>query len=333
MPAPLTPALLVLVLLNLIFAYFSGIADTANIVAPVISSRAIRPQFAVLLAAGAALAAPLLFGVAVARTFGVGVLLPAAAGPHTVLAATFSATLWRLITWWWNVPASSSHGVVGGLVGAGLAAGGLPAVNLEGLGRVLLALFVSPLAGLLAGFIITGLLYALAERATPRINNLFRLSQVFTALVLALSWGANDAQKAIGLLALGVAAVTGASFDIPLWVSVAAMGATALGGLTGGSRLIRKLGGKFYRIRPIHGLAAQLAAAGVSFAATAVGAPVSTTQVVSTTILGAGAAQRLNMVRWGVAAEIVWAWVLTVPATVALGALGVWALRWLPFFA
>ena len=330
MPVPLTPALLALLLLNLIFAYFSGIADTANIVAPVISSRAIRPQFAVLLAAGAVVVAPLLFGVAVARAFGTGVLLPAAVSPQTVLAATLSAVLWRLITWWWNVPASSSHGVVGGLVGAGLAAGGLGAVNLGGLERVLLALFLSPAVGLVAGYVLTGLLYALAERATPRINGWFRLSQVFTALVLALSWGANDAQKAIGLLALGVAAASGASFNIPLWVIVVAMGATALGGLTGGSRLIRKLGGKFYRIRPIHGLAAQLAAAGVSFVATAVGAPVSTTQVVSTTILGAGAAQRLNMVRWGVATEILWAWVLTVPATMALGALGVWVLRWLP---
>jgi len=179
---------------------------------------------------------------------------------------------------------------------------------------------------------LTALLYRLAERATPRINGLFRVSQVFTALALALSYGANDGQKTIGLLALGVAAASGTAFNIPTWTVVLSMTAIALGALTGGSRLIRKLGGRFYRIRPIHGLAAQLAAAGVSFVATAVGAPVSTTQVVSTTILGAGAAQRVNMVRWGVATDIIWAWVLTVPATTALGALAVVVLQRLPYF-
>ena len=333
MPIPLTPHLVALLLLNVIFAYLSGIADSANIVAPVISSRAMRPRLAVLLVAGAALIAPFIFGVAVARAFGTGVLLPAGVSPVTVLAAaTISAVLWRWWTWWRGVPASSSHGVIGGLLGAGLAAGGLTAVNLGGLFLVLAALFISPAVGLLAGYLLTALLYRLAEQATPRINGLFRASQVLTALVLALSWGANDAQKAIGLLALGVAAATGTAFNIPVWTILLAMGATVLGGLTGGTRMLRALGGKFYRIRPIHGLAAQLAAAGVTFAATAIGAPVSTTQVVSTTLLGAGAAQRLNMVRWGVVTEIFWAWMLTVPATMALGALAVVVLQRLPYF-
>lgn len=332
MPITITPNLVAILLLNLIFAYLSGIADSANIVAPVISSRAMRPRLAVLLTAGAALAAPFLFGVAVARAFGTGVLLPAGVSPVTVLAATLSAVLWRWLTWLWGVPTSASHGVIGGLLGAGLAAGGLTAVNLGGLVWVLAALFISPAVGLLAGYLLTALLYRLAERATPRINGWFRASQVLTALVLALSWGANDAQKAIGLLALGVAAATGAAFSIPTWTILLAMGATVLGALTGGTRLLRTLGGKFYRIRPIHGLAAQLAAAGVSFAATAIGAPVSTTQVVSTTLLGAGAAQRLNMVRWGVVTEIFWAWMLTVPATMLLGALAVLLLQRLPYF-
>jgi PiT family inorganic phosphate transporter len=329
MPAQLSLNLIAILLLNLSFAFLSGLTDSANIVAPVISARAIRPRFALLLVAAAALTAPFLFGVAVARAFGTGVLLPASVDPTTVLAATFSAVAWRWLTWRWAVPASSSHGVIGGMLGAGLAAGGLGAVNLAGLWRVLLSLFISPVIGLIAGYFLTALLYRLAENATPRINGFFRFSQVFTALALALSWGANDAQKTIGLLALGVAASQGQAFSIPAWTILLAMGTVALGSLTGGRRLIRKLGGKFYRIRPIHGLAAQLASAGVSFIATSVGAPVSTTQVVSTTILGAGAAQRVNMVRWGVAAEILWAWVLTVPATVALGALGVWVLRWL----
>lgn len=329
---PISPTLLVILLLNVLFAYLSGVADSANIVAPVISARALRPRLAVLLTAGAALAAPFLFGVAVAHAFGTGVLLPAGVSPATVLAATLSALVWRWLTWVWGLPASATHGVIGGMLGAGLAAGGLTAVNLGGLTRVLLALFISPAVGLLAGYLLTALLYRLAERATPRINNWFRASQVLTALALALSWGANDAQKSIGLLALGVAAAGGAAFSIPTWVILLAMGATVLGALTGGSRMMRTLGGKFYRIRPIHGLASQIAAAGVTFAAAVLGAPVSTTQVISTTILGAGAAQRVNMVRWGVAADIFWAWVLTVPATMALGALAVVVLQRLPDF-
>ena len=197
MPIAITPAFVALLLLNLIFAYLSGISDSANIVAPVISARAIRPR------------------LAVARSFGTGVLQPAIISPVTVLAATLSAVVWRWLTTWWGVPASSSHGVIGGMLGAGLAAGGLAAVNLEGLVRVLLALFISPVLGLAAGYVLCALLYRLAEQATPRINGFFRFSQVFTALALALSYGANDGQKTIGLLALGVAAATGTPFEIP----------------------------------------------------------------------------------------------------------------------
>jgi PiT family inorganic phosphate transporter len=188
-------------------------------------------------------------------------------------------------------------------------------------------LFLSPALGLGIGWLTTGLIYFLAQRATPRINGAFRLGQIGTAALLALSYGANDAQKTIGLFALAATTVSGAAFTIPLWAVALSVAVTALGVLTTGGRLIRTLGSKFYRIRPVHGLTAQLAAAGVILAATAVGGPVSTTQVVSTSILGAGAAQRLNMVRWRVATDILWAWVLTLPATALLGAVGVWVLE------
>jgi PiT family inorganic phosphate transporter len=244
-----------------------------------------------------------------------------------VLAATLSALVWRGLTWWWGLPSSLSHGLVGGLVGAGWMGAGLEAVNLAGLYRVLVALFVSPALGLALGWLMTGLIFFLAQRATPRVNRAFRLGQIGTALLLALSYGANDAQKTIGLLALAATVVSGAPFTIPVWAIALSVAMTALGILTTGWRLIRTLGAKFYRIRPVHGLAAQLAAAGVILAATALGGPVSTTQVVSTSILGAGAAQRLNMVRWRVATDILWAWVLTLPATAVLGAVGVWLLE------
>lgn len=324
---PLTPAFLVLLLVALLFAYLNGVTDSANIVAPVISSRAIAPRRALVLTAAAALIAPFIFGVAVARAFGAGILVPDSVSLPIVLAATLSAIAWRWLTWWWGLPSSSSHGLVGGMLGAGLAGAGVAAINPAGLLAVLVALFVSPAVGLVFGYLVTRLVYFFARGATPRVNNLFRYGQVVTALALALSWGANDAQKTIGLLALGLAAATGSAFSIPNWAILLGMGAIGLGTLTSGWRLIRTLGGRFYRIRPVHGLAAQVASAGVIFGATAVGGPVSTTQVVSTTIMGAGAAERISKVRWGVAADILWAWVLTIPATALLGAALLFLLR------
>jgi PiT family inorganic phosphate transporter len=170
------------------------------------------------------------------------------------------------------------------------------------------------------GYTVTQLVYFLAQWATPRINALFRNGQILTALALALSWGANDAQKIIGLVALGVAAASEAAFAITPWMVALSMAVTALGTLTGGWRLIRTLGGRFFRLRPVHGLSAQAAAAGVIFGAAFLGGPVSTTQVVSTAILGAGAAERISKVRWSVAGDILITWVLTLPATALLGA-------------
>jgi len=315
-----------LIIAILLLAYLGGVTDSANVVAPVISARALSPRRSLLLTAAAASVAPFIFGLAVARSFGEGVIAPAFATPAVVLAATLSALLWRWLTWRWGLPSSLSHGLVGGMVGAAWMGAGLTAVNVAGLVKVLLALFISPAAGLAIGWVVTGLIYWLAQWATPRVNVWFRFGQVLTAGGLALSWGANDAQKTIGLLALGLAAATGQPFAIPVWVVGLSVGAVALGILTTGWRLIRTLGAKFYRIRPVHGLAAQLAAASVIFGAAALGGPVSTTQVVSTSILGAGAADRVNKVRWRVATDILWAWVLTLPATAALGAAGVWVL-------
>ncbi len=235
-------------------------------------------------------------------------------------AGTFSALIWRVLTLWWRLPASNSHCLIGGLVGAGLAGGGLNAINAAGLAKVILVLLVSPAIGLAMGFVITRIVYFMAQWASPRINNRFRQGQVLTAFVLALSWGANDAQKTIGLLALGAAAATGEAFTIDQWTIIASVTAVAIGTLTSARRLIRTLGGRFYRIRPINGLSAQLASAAVIFGASALGGPVSTTQVVSTAIMGAGAAERVNKVRWGVASNILVAWVLTIPATALLGA-------------
>jgi PiT family inorganic phosphate transporter len=314
----------------LLFAYLVGVTDSANIVAPVVSVQAMSLRGAMLMTIIATLVAPFVFGLAVARAYGAGILHPGSANLAIVIAGTLGAIAWRFITWRLGIPSSSSHALIGGLVGAGLMGSGTTVVNWPGLIRVLTALFISPAIGLLAGYVLTHVIYFLAQGATPRVNVFFRQAQITTALALAFSWGANDAQNTIGLLALGLAAASGAPFSIPNWAIWAAMAALALGALTGGWRLIRTLGGRFYRIRPIHGLAAQVAAASVILGAALVGRPVSTTQVVSTAIMGAGAGDRVSQVRWGVALDILWAWLLTIPATALLGASLFWLLhRWL----
>ena len=324
---PLTLPFVLFLAAGLLFAYLNGVTDSANIVAPLITARAFPRRRSLIMTALAVVVAPFLFGVAVAETFGAGVLVPDTVTLPMVLAGTLSAVIWRLLTLWWRIPASNSHAMVGGLLGAGLAGAGLSSINGAGLLKVLVALLISPAIGLGIGFLVTRVFYFLAQWASPRVNQTFRRGQILTALVLALSWGANDAQKTIGLLALGAAAAQDRAFVVEPWAIMLSMAAMAAGTLLSGSRLIRTLGGRFYRIRPINGLAAQLASAGVIFGAAVVGGPVSTTQVVSTAIMGAGAAERVNKVRWGVAVDILIAWVLTIPATVVLGAGLAWILR------
>lgn len=324
---PLTPTFLVFLAAALLFAYLDGATDSANVVAPVVAARAISRRRALVLTALTTATAPFIFGAAVGRTFGTGLLAAPGVSLPIVAAGTLAAVMWRLITLRLGLPASNSHCLIGGLVGAGLAGAGFAALNAAGLVKVFLALAISPALGLVMGFVITRLVYFLAQWASPRINTTFRRAQVMTALGLALSWGANDAQKSIGLLALGAAAASGQAFSIPTWALAAGVGMVALGTLTSGRRIIRTLGGRFYRIRPINGLSAQLGSALVIFGAAALGGPVSSTQVVSTAIMGAGAAERVNKVRWGVAVNILVAWVLTIPATAALGAVLVVGLR------
>ncbi|MGC8838708.1 MAG: anion permease, partial [Anaerolineae bacterium] len=220
-----------------------------------------------------------------------------------------------------GIPSSSSHALIGGLVGAVGASAGLGTVRLAGLGRVLISLFLSPLLGLATGHLVMRVTLFLARGASPRVNRLFRRLQWFTTVGLALSHGANDAQKTMGIIAMAlVSAGTLPQFAVPRWVVVVSAGAIALGASLGGWRIIRTLGGKFYRIRPIHGMAAQFSAGLVILGAALLGGPVSTTHVVSSAILGVGSGERLSKVRWGVAREIAWAWLLTIPVNALLAA-------------
>jgi PiT family inorganic phosphate transporter len=268
--------------------------------------------------------APFLFGVAVATTIGEGLLDDQAITINVVVAGLFSAVVWNLLTWYLGLPSSSSHALVGGLLGAALLAEGGGVVQIDGLNKIMIALLISPVLGLLFGFLIMKLVLWLARKASPSVNNIFKRAQIVTLIGLALSHGTNDAQKTMGVITMGLlAAGLIPTFHVPLWVIALSSGAIAFGTALGGWRLIRTLGAKIYRIRPIHGLTSQLAGATVIMSAALVGGPVSTTQVMSSAIMGVGAAERLNKVRWLVLRDLATAWLLTIPATAVLSAL-VW---------
>lgn len=324
--------LILLVILALIFDYLNGFHDSSNIVATIISSRAMSPRMALALTATAEFIGPFLFGVAVAKTIGEDLVAPGAVTMAVILAALTASIFWNLFTWFFGIPSSSSHALVGGLIGAVVAGLGLGAIQFGGLLKILVALFLSPILGLAAGFLMTRLTYFLARSARPSINWFFCQAQVVTGVGLALSHGANDAQKTMGIITLGLM-VNGAidRFEVPIWVIALSAGAIALGTATGGWRLIRTLGGRFFKIRPIHGFCTQIASAGVILGAALLGGPVSTTQVVSSAILGVGSAERVNKVRWNVAGSIAVAWLLTIPATAIVSALIYLLIRnWVP---
>ena len=290
-------------------------------VATMISSRSLGPRTALAITALAEFLGPFIFGVAVATTIGDEVVEAQAITIHILLAALLSAIVWNLVTWFFGIPSSSSHALIGGLVGAVSISAGIDAILLSGIEKILIALFFSPLIGFAMGFLFTKVIFFLARAASPKINNFFRRSQVVTAVALALSHGTNDAQKTMGIITLGlVTAGVIPSFVVPFWVIVISAGAIALGTALGGWRLIKTLGAKFYKIRPVHGFSSQVTSAFVILSASLFGGPVSTTQVVSSSIMGVGSADRVNMVRWGVARDILIAWMVTIPSTAGMAA-------------
>ncbi len=311
-----------LIAASVIFDFLNGFHDSSNIVATVISSRAMKPRTALYMTAVAEFVAPFLFGVAVATTVGSELLEPDAITIEVVLAGVLAAIVWNLITWFIGMPSSSSHALLGGLLGAGLVAFGVGVIKIEGLTKILLALLLSPLLGFIVSYLLMHFLLFISRGATPRINSVYRRAQVFTSLGLALSHGSNDAQKTMGIITMGlVAGGFQETFHVPTWVIFLSASSMALGIATGGWRLIRTLGGRIYKIRPIDAFTSQLASAAVIFGASAVGGPVSTTQVVGSAIMGAGAADRINKVRWQVGKSMLVTWVLTVPAAAIVAAL------------
>jgi PiT family inorganic phosphate transporter len=324
----MTPIIITVIVLALIFDFLNGIHDSSNVVATMISSRALSPRVALAMTAVANFIGPFIFGVAVADTIGHEVVAAQAINEVVLLAALSSAIVWNLLTWYLGFPSSSSHALIGGFIGAVVIDAGWQAIQLPGIEKILIALFASPIIGFAIGYLLLRLIMLACWKASPRINRFFKRGQIFTALALALSHGTNDAQKTMGIITLAL--VTGGYlqvFAVPTWVIIICAGMIALGTLVGGNKLIRTLGGKFFKIRPVDGFAAQMASAVVILGASLVGGPVSTTQVVSSAIMGVGAAERVKKVRWGVAQEIATAWLLTIPATALLAAGLYWVLE------
>jgi len=314
--------IIILIALALIFDFLNGFHDSANVVATMISSRAMTPTAALIIATVANFIGPFVFGVAVAKTIGQDVASPDSITIAVVLAALLSASIWNIITWFFGIPSSSSHALIGGIVGAVMVGTGFQALRMEGLGLVAVALFLSPVIGYVLGQLVMRISMWSVRNATPKANLFFKYAQIPTAFTLALSHGTNDAQKTMGIITMGLV-VLGfqESFVVPWWVILASATAIGIGTAAGGWRIIHTLGGKFYRIRPIHSFASQLTSMAVILTASLFGGPVSTTHVVSSSILGVGSAQRRSQVRWGVMSDILLAWFLTVPASAGIAAL------------
>lgn len=322
MPEGFTASLIAVLGLAVLFDYINGFHDTANAIATSVSTRALSPRVAIAMSATANFVGALT-GTAVAHTIGEGLITRQSEGGAVVAAALLGAIVWNLFTWRLGIPSSSSHALIGGLLGASAAAVGFGAWQMGGiLGKVILPLFGSPIAGFTIGFALMVLIFHLFQRAHPKtMNDRFRRLQVLSAAYMAFSHGSNDAQKTMGVMTLAlVSAGVLTEFEVPLWVILVAASAISLGTAAGGWRIIRTMGTKVVKLDPVHGFAAETTAASVIFGASVLGMPVSTTHVISSAILGVGSSDRFRAVHWGVARRIGIAWVLTLPASALVAA-------------
>ena len=319
MPEGFSLLLIVVLLFAVTFDYINGFHDTANAIATSVSTRALRPSHAILMSATANFIGALT-GTAVAKTIASGIAITPSGdqGQIVVAAALVGGIVWDLVTWRLGIPSSSSHALIGGLIGAAIASGGVQSLQLDGIySKVLVPLVASPIIGVVLGFTVMVVLLNIFRRAHPkRINDRFRRLQVLSAAYMALSHGSNDAQKTMGIITLALVA-GGVLPDptVPLWVILLAASAISLGTAAGGWRIIRTMGQRVVKLDPVHGFAAETTAATVIFGASSLGIPVSTTHVISSAIMGVGASDRFSAVRWGVAGNIIVAWVLTIPAS------------------
>jgi inorganic phosphate transporter, PiT family len=313
---------IVIVVVALVFDYINGFHDAANSIATVVATRVLSPGQAVLWAAFFNFVAAFIFGTAVAKTVGSGMIDIAVVTQSVILAALIGAIVWDLITWFYGLPTSSSHALIGAYAGAAIAKAGQGAIVPAGWTKTLLFIVLSPLIGFVLGFLLmVAIQWIMKPFAPSRVDRYFRKLQLLSAAAYSLGHGSNDAQKTMGIIA-GALFAGGFihTFEIPIWVEMAAYSAIALGTLSGGWRIIHTMGSKITRLQPVGGFAAETAGAVSLFTATALGVPVSTTHTITGAIIGVGSTRRLSAIRWGIAGQIVWAWILTIPMSAVIAA-------------
>jgi PiT family inorganic phosphate transporter len=314
----------------LVFDYINGFHDAANSIATVVSTRVLSPGQAVIWAAFFNFVAAFGFGTAVAKTIGNGMIDIHAVTFGVIFGGLIGAIVWDLITWYFGLPTSSSHALIGGYAGAAVARYGFGAIIPSGWTKTLIFIVIAPLIGLVLGFLITVAIMWIFQRKSPKsVDKTFRRLQLVSAAAYSLGHGTNDAQKTMGIIA-GVLFTAGylKTFYIPIWVILAAHSAIGLGTLSGGWRIIHTMGSKITKLQPVGGFAAETAGAITLFLASSFGIPVSTTHTITGAIVGVGATRRLSAVRWGVAGRIVWAWILTIPMAAIMGAVTYWIVTW-----
>ena len=327
------PLLIGLIGIALLFDFLNGLHDAANSIATIVSTRVLRPQYAVLWAAFFNFIAFLVFGLHVANTIGTGIIDPGVIDARVIFAALMGAIVWNVITWALGIPSSSSHALIGGLLGGGLAKAGLAAAVWSGLAKALLAIVLSPLVGFLLALVLVAIVSWASVRSTPfAVDRAFRILQFVSASLYSLGHGGNDAQKTMGIIAvlLYSQGYLGSEFSVPFWVVISCQSAMALGTLMGGWRIVRTMGLRITKLTPMQGFCAETGGAATLFAATFLGVPVSTTHTITGAIVGVGAARRLSAVRWNVASSIVYAWIITIPAAAIVAALSYWAVALVP---
>jgi inorganic phosphate transporter, PiT family len=325
------PVLFGLILVALAFDFLNGLHDAANSIATIVSTRVLKPQYAVAWAAFFNFIAFLFFGLHVAQTLGTGIIEASIVDPRVVFGALAGAIVWNLITWGLGIPSSSSHALVGGLLGAGCAKAGISAIVWPGVIKTSAAIVLSPLAGFVLAIVLVFIVSWIFVRSTPyAVDNLFRSLQFVSASLYSLGHGGNDAQKTMGIIAvlLYSQGQLGGEFHVPFWVVITCQAAMGLGTLAGGWRIVKTMGAKITRLTPVQGFCAETGGAITLFVATWLGIPVSTTHTITGAIVGVGAARKVSAVRWNIASSIVVAWIVTIPASAAMAALAYYMVGW-----
>lgn len=312
-----------LIALALGFDFLNGFHDSANSIATIVSTRVLTPRQAVLWAAFFNFIAFLFFGLHVAGTIGKGIVDISVMDSHIIFATLIGACAWDIITWWVGLPTSSSHALMGGLIGAALVKAGAGALVWKGILTTIAFIFISPVLGLVLGLVFGSAVHWIFRGKAPsQVDHIFRKGQLFSAALYSLGHGGNDAQKTMGIIAglLFSAGMLGDTFRIPLWVVLACHGSIALGTMSGGWRIVKTMGQKVAKLKPVDGFCAESGAAVSLFIASSLGIPVSTTHTITGSIMGVGSLRRLTAVRWGVAGQILWAWILTIPCAAIISA-------------